>query len=106
MSKVCYAWKYFEYSFKGVCIGLTIAMIALCGYTYYLDADATVVSFRGFYQTPNGVYPAASICITSPYEQPKLDFYGNNVTTQNYSDFVSGHLWSDSPLVPRTNTIV
>ena len=89
-----FGWKYFDYSFKALCIGLTIVMIALCCYNYSLDEDMTSVSFRPFYLTENDIYPTVSICITLPYEQYKLDLYGRNVTALNYSAFLSGHFWN------------
>ena len=90
-----FGWKYFDYSFKALCIGLTIGMIALCCYNYSLDEDMTSVSFQAFYLTENDIYPSVSICISLPYEQFKLDFYGRNVTALNYSAFLSGYFWND-----------
>ena len=88
-----FVWKYFDYSFKALCIGLTIGMIALCCYNYSLDDDMTSVSFQAFYSTENDIYPAVSVCITLPYEQYKLDLYGSNLTALNYSAFLSGDFW-------------
>ena len=93
--KISFSWAYFNYCFKGLCIGLTIALVAWCCYIYSLDQDATVVSFHQFYFTENDIYPAISYCITTPYEQQKLEQYGFNWTADNYSDFLSGNIWND-----------
>ena len=70
-------------------------MITLCCYNYWLDEDATVLSFRQFYDTKNDILPYASICITSPYEREKLAAYGTNVTSYKYSNFLTGRIWND-----------
>ena len=94
-SKLSVTWKYFNHAFKVLCIGLTICMITLCCYNYWLDEDATVLSFQQFYDTKNDILPYASICITSPYEREKLAAYGTNVTSYKYSDFLTGRIWND-----------
>ena len=93
--KISLSWTCFNYSFKSLCIGLTLALVTWCCYIYSLDQDATVVSFHQFYSTKNDIYPAISYCITTPYEQQKLEKYGFNFTAYNYSDFLSGHIWND-----------
>ena len=93
--KISFSWTCFNYAFKSLCIGLTLALVTWCCYIYSLDQDATVVSFHQFYSTKNDIYPAISYCITTPYEQQKLEQYGFNFTAYNYSDFLSGHIWND-----------
>ena len=95
ISEVRFAWKYFEYAFKGLCICLTMGMATWCGYNYYLDEDETIVSFHKFHHTQYDIYPSISICINSPFEQQKLDVYAKNVTSQKYFNFLSGSVWSD-----------
>ena len=97
-SKSSWSWAYLDYSFKGFCVGSTLALITWCCYLFSLDEDATVVSFHQYYLTKNDIYPAISYCITTPYEQQKLDMYARNVTAETYSDFLSGHIWSDDLL--------
>ena len=95
ISEVRFAWKYFEYAFKGLCICLTMGMATWCGYNYYLDEDETIVSFHKFHHAENDIYPSVSICINFPFEQQKLDLYAKNVTAQKYFNFLSGSVWSD-----------
>ena len=91
-----FAWKCFAYSFKFLCFGGAFSLMVWCVYNFSLNEDATTISFKEFYSKPNDVYPSASICISSPFEQKKLvESYGNDITLSNYSRFLEGEFWSD-----------
>ena len=96
--KMSFAWKLFEFSFKLFCVVLTIWSVYEGINKYFKNEDATVVSFRSWYMTPNDIYPSVSICITSPFEEENLNALGNSVTSNEYGNFLRGLLKKDELL--------
>ena len=86
-----FIWHAFDYSFKLVCILVTIFMVSWFAIRpYFKNEDATAISFKSFYSEPYLVYPSASVCFTSPYEGERLKITSNISRISDYGDFLSG----------------
>ena len=90
------SWRYFEVLFRLLCSAATIGTVSWCIYLYLLDEDVTLVDFKTFHDTILDFYPSTSICLTVPYNDTKLQKYGNHVKGFSYSEFLGGKFWSDT----------
>ena len=85
-----FIWQAIYYSFKLICLLVTICLVAQGFHLYMQNDDSTTISFHSFYTTPDLVYPSGSVCFTSPYEGDKLNKRYNITRISDYIDFLSG----------------
>lgn len=85
-----FIWQAIDYSFKLICLLVTIFLVGQGFHFYMQNDDSTTISFKSFYTTPDLVYPSGSVCFTSPYEGDKLNKRYNITRISDYSDFLSG----------------
>ena len=90
------SWRCFDVSFKLLCLAATIGTVSWCIYLYLLDEDVTLVDFKNFHDSILDIYPTISICLTVPYNETKLQKYGNHIKGFSYSEFLGGRFWNDT----------
>ena len=91
-------WNYIEHSFTLLCTFTTIALTIQSFFTFYANEDATVVSYKSFFNEKNDIAPSTSICITAAFEEHKLKSYRSDITLANYTDFLGGTIWDKAML--------
>ena len=83
----------------GVVCGLaTILLICNCFYKFWLDKDASQISFKQYHENKDALYPSVSICFNWPYRKDAFRELGPGIDAENYNKFLSGKIWDDKYL--------
>ena len=76
--------------FKICCITVAVSMAGFWVYKYQKDDNVSVVEYKYLRLTDDAVYPETSICILNPFLGDKFENHHNNVSIEEYLDFLSG----------------
>jgi len=76
--------------FKISCMSVAVSMAGFWVYKYQKDDNVSVVEYKYLRLTDDAVYPETSICILSPFLCDKFENHRNNVSIEEYLDFLSG----------------
>ena len=77
--------------FQTFCFLATLTMSIYCFCKYFRDEDVSMITYKHFHHSKNGIYPSFSICFYNPFNEEKLRKYGVNIST--YSEYLQGMYW-------------
>ena len=76
--------------FKICCMIVAVAMAGFWVYKFQKDDNVSVVEYNDLRMTDDAVYPETSVCILNPFLGDKFENHRNNVSIEEYLDFLSG----------------
>ena len=81
----------FRCLFQILCFLATMTMSIYCFIKYLRDEDVSMITYKQFHGSKDGIYPSISLCFYNPFKEKKLNEYGVNISL--YSEFLQGLYW-------------
>lgn len=66
-------------------------MSIYCFCKYCDDEDVSMITYKHFHDSEDGIYPSFSMCFYNPFKKEKLEMYGVNISL--YSEYLQGMYW-------------
>ena len=87
----------FKYVFHFLCGVATVGFTIYCVHQYIKDEDVARIEFAEFNAEEDNIYPTITLCFPSPLIEEKLAEYGEGITVETYSNFLTGqnNSWDD-----------
>ena len=89
----------FRCLFRTFCLLTTLSMSFYCAYKYHLDEDVSIITYKHFHDSEDGIYPSFSVCFYNPFKVEELEKHGTNVSL--YARYLQGLYWD--PNMERIN---
>lgn len=80
----------FKYVFHFLCGVATVGFTIYCVHQYIKDEDVARIEFAEFNAEEDNIYPTITLCFPSPLIEEKLASYGEGITVESYSAFLTG----------------
>ena len=80
----------FKYVFHFLCGVATVGFTIYCVHQYIKDEDVARIEFAEFNAEEDNIYPTITLCFPSPLIEEKLSSYGEGITVETYSAFLTG----------------
>ena len=92
--------------FRFVCKMLTLSLVTFNIILYFEDEDLTEISFKMYNQDEESIYPGITICIDKPFDNNKLEKFGEGSNKTMYTQFLQGRMWDDRMLKINFDSVV
>ena len=83
-------WNIFRYTFRCICIIVTVVVIGSWLHRYTLDKDMTVIETASYFDTEDDMFPMLSICFKQYFDDTIFEDMGFHFTGEDYEKYLRG----------------
>ena len=80
----------FKYGFHFLCGVAMVGFTIYCVLQYIKDEDVARIEFAEFNAEEDNTYPTITLCFPTPLIEEKLSSFGEGITVETYSAFLTG----------------